>query len=140
MKLPQVEFELKLQGKRVHSGYGREKDTSVTEINGNGNKTMKTNQISKKAKQGQAILKNGMRPTKKTKKKKKIPFLRLKSESGVPNTTKLGGTLIFWFTNKKTVFKKGIPNKTYVFGCFQDQFLRKICNKLVNKETPNYWS
>ena len=49
----------------MHSGYGREKDMSVTEINGNGNKTMKTNQISKKAKQGQAILKNSMRPTKK---------------------------------------------------------------------------
>ena len=56
-----------LHGERVHSGYGREKDTSVTEINGNGNKTMKTNQISNKAKQGQAILKNGMRPTKKKK-------------------------------------------------------------------------
>jgi hypothetical protein len=33
---------------------------------------MKTNQISKKAKQGQAILKNGMRPTKKKKKKNSV--------------------------------------------------------------------
>ena len=50
------------------------------------------------------VLKNDMGPTKKTK-----LFLRLKSENGVPNAKKIDGTPIFWFTNKKKVFKNGVP-------------------------------
>jgi hypothetical protein len=43
--------------------------------------------------------------------KKPNQFLRIKIQTGVPNKLKNGGALIFWFTNKKTVFKNGVPNK-----------------------------
>ncbi len=79
-------------------------------INGNGNKTIKMNSVSKRPKQVQAILKNGMGPTKKTN-----SFFRLKLEISVPNKLKFSGTPVFWFTNKKTVFKMGISNKPELF-------------------------
>ena len=55
------------------------------------------------------VLKNDMGPTKKTK-----LFLRLKSENDVPNTKKNWWSPIFLFTNKKIVFKNGVPNKPFV--------------------------
>ena len=79
-------------------------------INGNNNKIMKMNSVSKRPKQVQAILKNGMGPTKKTN-----SFFRLKLETSVTNKLKFNGTPIFWFTNKKTVFKMGISNKPELF-------------------------
>ena len=74
------------------------------------NKTKKMKPVSKNPKLGQVVLKNGMGPTKKPKQ-----FLRIKIQTGVPNKLKNDETLIFWFTNKKTVFKMGISNKPELF-------------------------
>ena len=70
------------------------------------NKTKKMKPVSKNPKLGQVVLKNGMGPTKKPKQ-----FLRIKIQTGIPNKLKNDETLIFWFTNKKTVFKNDVPNK-----------------------------
>ena len=86
--------------------YGREEVMGMIKINARVIKQRKWNWFQKSPKQGQALLKNGMGPT-----KKPNQFLRIKSQTGVPNKLKFSGTLIFWFTNMKTVFKNGVPNK-----------------------------
>ena len=86
--------------------YGREEVMGCNKNKCKVNKTKKMKPVSKNPKLGQVVLKNGMGPTKKPKQ-----FLRIKIQTGVPNKLKNDETLIFWFTNKKTVFKNGVPNK-----------------------------
>jgi hypothetical protein len=62
--------------------------------------------------------------------KKPNQFLRIKSQTGVPNKLKFSGTLIFWFTNMKTVFKNGVPNKptkSKIFLPNNTFFLKLFC-------------
>jgi hypothetical protein len=55
----------------------------------------------------------------------------MKKEIGVPNRKFLGGPLIFWFTNKKTVLQNNVPNRPIVFW--------SSMMKLREKERDDLW-